>query len=218
MISLLLSRGVKRIIAADVSAEAVRLLEHQYSGAPLELRVVTPDDRNILTEPCDVLAPNALGGVLDPESISRLATKIVCGAANNQLLDPERDARLLHERSIIYVPDFLANRMGIVNCANEQYGSIDDDPAISRHYDRNWEGSVYRVTRAVLRRAEAEGITSNQAANAMADELAEQPHPIFPDRSEAIVRGLMRQGWALAAPSQQPPALAVAASPARAVG
>lgn len=218
MISLLLERGIKRIVAADVSADAVRLLEHEYSGAPLELRLVKPDDRDILAEPCDVLAPNALGGVLDPASIPRLATKIVCGAANNQLLDPERDARLLRERSIIYVPDFVANRMGIVNCANEQYGSIDDDPAITRHYDRNWEGSIYRVTRDVLCRAEAEGITSDEAANALADELAEQPHPIFPDRSEAIVRGLMRQGWARATPSQQPPALAVAASPARAVG
>lgn len=218
MIPLLLERGVQRIVAADVSAEAVRLLEHQYAGTPLELRAVAPSDREVLAEPCDVLAPNALGGVLDPDTIPRLRTKIVCGAANNQLLDPERDARLLEQRSITYVPDFLANRMGIVNCANEQYGSIDDDPAITRHYDRNWEGSVYQVTKAVLRRAEAEGITTNLAANALADELAEQPHPIFPDRTEAIVRGLMREGWARAKLEPEAPALTVTATPARAVG
>jgi glutamate dehydrogenase/leucine dehydrogenase len=90
-----------------------------------------------------VLAPNALGGVLNPGSIARLSTRIVCGAANNQLLDQQRDAVLLAGRGITYVPDFVANRMGIVNCANEQYGSIQGDPAISRHYDPAWDGSVY---------------------------------------------------------------------------
>jgi hypothetical protein len=86
--------------------------------------------------------------------------------------------------------------MGIVNCANEQYGSFDGDPAIVRHFDRDWQGSVYRVTRAVLERAASSRITSAGAANALADELAEQPHPIFPDRTAAIIRGLMKQGWA----------------------
>lgn len=47
---------------------------------------------------------------------------IVCGAANNQLADPENGDRGLCERGITYVPDFVANRMGIVNCANEQVG------------------------------------------------------------------------------------------------
>jgi glutamate dehydrogenase/leucine dehydrogenase len=157
---------------------------------------VAPGDREILAEPCDILAPNALGGILNPESIMRLRTKIVCGAANNQLLDQDRDAALLRERSIVYVPDFVANRMGIVNCANEQYGSIENDPVINRHYDRDWEGSVYRVTQAVLQRAEASGMTSAQAANALADELGQEPHPIFPERTAAIVRALLAQGWA----------------------
>lgn len=196
MLPLLLDRGVAKVIAADVSAEAARVLTHQYAGAPVQIRTVTPGDREIFAEPCDIFAPNALGGILDPDNISLLRTKIVCGAANNQLLDQQRDAQLLARRSITYVPDFVANRMGIVNCANEQYGSIENDPAINRHYDKGWQGSVYRVTQEVLRRAAAAGITSTQAANALADELSEQPHPIFPDRAGAIVSALMAQGWA----------------------
>lgn len=209
MIPLLLERGVAKVVAADVSAEVARVVAQQYAGAPLEVRLVAPGDREILAEPCDILAPNALGGVLDPESIGRLRARVVCGAANNQLLDPDRDAALLAARGIVYVPDFVANRMGIVNCANEQYGSIENDPAIARHYDRGWEGSVYRVTQAVLRRAEASGTTSTQAANALADELAEQPHPIFPDRAAAIVKSLVTQGWARARPAPRPVARAV---------
>jgi glutamate dehydrogenase (NAD(P)+) len=196
MLPLLLERGVARIVAAEVSAEAVRVLTHQYPEDRVQVRHVLPGDLTILAEPCDILAPNALGGILEPQSIARLRTKLVCGAANNQLLDGDRDAALLAARSIAYVPDFVANRMGIVNCANEQYGRIDGDPAIDRHYDRAWEGSVYRVTQAVLRRAQASAITSTGAANALADELAEQPHPIFPERTAAILRSLVAQGWA----------------------
>lgn len=196
MLPLLLERGAAKIIAAEVSEEAVRTLAQRYPADRVVLRVVAPSDREILAEPCDILAPNALGGVLNPESIARLRTKIVCGAANNQLLDAERDAALLAQRGVTYVPDFVANRMGIVNCANEQYGSIHDDPAIARHFDPSWAGSVVRVTQSVLQRAATSATTSSAAANALADELAEQPHPIFPDRGAAIIRGLLEEGWA----------------------
>lgn len=196
MLGLLLERGVARVVAAEVSEELVRSLTHRYPTDRVQLRCVAPSDREILAEKCDILAPNALGGILNPDSIPRLRAKIVCGAANNQLLDQERDAELLEKRGIVYVPDFVANRMGIVNCANEQYGWLENDPAITRHFDQGWQGSVYRVTRAVLERAAASRITSAGAANALADELAEQPHPIFPDRTAAIIRGLMAQGWA----------------------
>jgi glutamate dehydrogenase/leucine dehydrogenase len=216
MVALLLERGVSRIVAAEVSEEVARLVRHQHPSERLELRVVASKDREILSEPCDILAPNALGGVLSPETIPRLSAKIVCGAANNQLLDQQRDSELLAGRqvagrSVVYVPDFLANRMGIVNCANEQYGWFEDDPAITRHFDRNWEGSVYRVTRTVLERAAATGITSTAAANALADELAERPHPIFPDRTQAIITALSREGWASAKAdeSRAPRSLAV---------
>lgn len=196
MLELLLERGVARVKAVDVSEEVVRSLRLRLPDERVSLRAVAPSDRAILAEPCDILAPNALGGILEPDSIACLQAKIVCGAANNQLLDADRDAALLERRGITYVPDFLANRMGIVNCANEQYGSFEGDPAIVRHFDRDWSGSVYRVTRAVLERAASSRTTSAAAANALADELAEQPHPIFPDRAAAIVRGLMKQGWA----------------------
>jgi glutamate dehydrogenase/leucine dehydrogenase len=196
MLSLLLERGVARVVAAEVSEEAVRTLSLRYPTERVSIRAVSPGDREILAEPCDILAPNALGGILNPDSIARLRCKIVCGAANNQLLDQERDAELLAKRGIAYVPDFVANRMGIVNCANEQYGNITNDPAIMRHFDRDYPGSVYRVTQAVLARAATSRLTSAAAANALADELAEQPHPIFPDRTSHIIRGLMEQGWA----------------------
>jgi glutamate dehydrogenase/leucine dehydrogenase len=136
-----------------------------------------------------------LGGVLGPHTIGLLQTPLVCGAANNQLLDDSRDDLALKQRGITFVPDFVANRMGIVNCANEQYGWFQGDPAIARHFGQDWSSSVYNVTRDVLQRATKENSTPSRAANALADELMEQRHPIWGHRGKEIVQALLHEGW-----------------------
>jgi leucine dehydrogenase len=66
----------------------------------------------------DVLAPCALGGILDDETVPALRCPVVAGAANNQLAD-DRIADLLHGRGILWAPDFVANAGGIVNISIE---------------------------------------------------------------------------------------------------
>lgn len=197
MIEGLLDRCAARIVVSEISDERCATLEECFAGQPVEVLRCEPEDAAILAEPCDVLVPNALGGVLDSKTIPDIRARLVCGAANNPLLDDERDAALLDERGISYVPDFVANRMGIVNCANEQYGSLYDDPAILRHFDGpgGWEGSVYNVTQQVLQRARSTGTTSVAAANRLADELAAQSHPIWGDRASQIVESLVKAHW-----------------------
>ena len=196
MMEELLARDVGAIIATDIDADRLAEVKARLNDDRVTLRCVDPSDVSIFAEPCDVLAPNALGGCLHPETIAALQTPLVCGAANNQLLDADRDSRLLAERGITYVPDFLANRMGIVQCADEYAGTIPDDPAILRHLGREWDNAVYVVTRRVLARAREEGITSSDAANRLADELARQPNPIWPDRGRHIAAALHRTATA----------------------
>ncbi|MFO0632383.1 MAG: hypothetical protein U0168_05995 [Nannocystaceae bacterium] len=190
MIETLLQRGVGRVVATDIDAARLDALRQRWAARPVELRLAAPGDRSIFAEPCDVFAPNALGGVLEPETIAMLRTPIVCGAANNQLLDDRRDDGLLAQRGIAYVPDFVANRMGIVNCANEQYGRVEPDPAIERHFGRDWDNAVYVITRRVLERAAKDGVTTSTAANALADEACRVPHPIWGHRGRAIIESL----------------------------
>ena len=40
---------------------------------------------------------------------------------------------VIQKYGILYVPDFLNNRMGIVNCADEHTGTLEDDPKLSLH-------------------------------------------------------------------------------------
>jgi leucine dehydrogenase len=196
MIGELLQRNVGSVVASELSAQRRAELGELFRGAPVEFVAAEPGDNRILAEPCDILAPNALGGVLNPDTIPAIQAPIVCGAANNQLLDDVRDGQALRARGITYVPDFLCNRMGIVYCANEQYGKLPADPAIERHYGRDWDNAVYVVTRRTLELAEREGITPAAAANRLADARAAEPHPIWGHRGRQIIAGLVADRWA----------------------
>jgi glutamate dehydrogenase/leucine dehydrogenase len=196
MIDDLLGKGVGRVIATDIDAARCEELRAIYEGRPVEIRGVVRGDDSILGEPCDVLAPSALGGVLNPDTIPRINAPIVCGAANNQLLDDQRDDAALAERGIVYVPDFVANRMGIVNCANEAYGFVPHDPAFDRHFDRAWDASIFATTKKVLETARDGGVTTSDAANILADEACTVPHPIWGHRGWQIIEGLLADGWA----------------------
>ncbi len=64
----------------------------------------------------DIFAPCALGAVLNIETIKRLKVSIVAGSANNQLAHHQHGVAL-HERGILYAPDFLINAGGLIHVA-----------------------------------------------------------------------------------------------------
>jgi leucine dehydrogenase len=65
----------------------------------------------VMSTPCDVYAPCAVGATLNPSTIPQLQCRIVAGSANNQL-DSAADAELLMKRGIVYVPDYIINAGG----------------------------------------------------------------------------------------------------------
>ncbi len=195
MIKELLNRRVAKIIGSDVNPLALDKAKTQYVGAPLELRLVAPGDNSILKEAGDVLAPNALGATLNSATIPLIQAKVVCGAANNQLEDPKRDAKLF-PKGVLYIPDFLANRMGIVNCANEQYGVIENDPVIMAHLQQQTPTGIYQRCLEILHRAEESGRTPAEEAELLADQLSLERHPIWGNRGQFIIDSLVQSGWA----------------------
>ena len=190
----LVARGAT-VVATDTRAAQCEAVKARFPDGRVTARHVPDGDTSVFEEECDIVSPNALGGVLNPDTIPKLKCRIVCGAANNQLLDEARDADAIEDRGITFIPDFVASRMGIVSCANEQYGSLPDDPAITRHFGRTWENAVYVVTREVLAAADRDRITSTAAATKLADTLSLAPHPIFPHRAAALVEALVKERW-----------------------
>lgn len=195
MIGELLARDVARIVGVDIDPTAQRSVADRFSDPRVETRVVPPEDSTIFAETCDVLAPNAVGATINPQTIPLIRAKIVCGAANNQLESSPRDAQSLQKRNVLYVPDFLANRMGIVNCANEQYGVMEEDPAIMTHLDRESATGVFQRCIEVCERAAASGRTTAEEAERFAEELSQEPHPVWGDRGQQIIERLIADGW-----------------------
>lgn len=129
MVQTLWERGVAAVIATDINPDAIARAEAQFArrrgreGQIFQAKLVQPGDNSVLFTPnVDIVSPCALGGILNEQTIPQIQAKIVCGAANNQQLDDQVDDKRLTQRGITYVPDFLANRMGITNCANEETG------------------------------------------------------------------------------------------------
>jgi leucine dehydrogenase len=107
------ARAGARLLLADVDESKRRL------AAELGAGWTTPE--RALTAEVDVLAPCALGGFLDDQSVPRLRTPIIAGAANNQLAD-DRIADVLAAHQILWAPDFVVNAGGLINIAEELDG------------------------------------------------------------------------------------------------
>jgi leucine dehydrogenase len=144
---------------------------------------ITPPE-TIFDLPVDVFAPCAIGAQVNKQTIPRLKVKLICGAANNILKEPD-DAELLRLREIIFVPDYLCNRMGIVNCADEWYGYLEDDVRITAE-------RVFPDTLRVLKHARTLGIPTTRAADDLADAAASVLHPLIGHRGRRIIDHLIR--------------------------
>jgi glutamate dehydrogenase/leucine dehydrogenase len=196
LVGLLHARGVGKIVGSDIDPTREEVLRKRFPGLDLTVRVVDRGDNAILGEEAEIVSPCATGAILGPETIPRIRAPIVCGAANNQLEDPERDDALLREAGVLYMPDFLVNRMGIVNCADEGSGYIDGDPAFERHLGENWDNSIYRLSLRVLGEAQRTGRTPAQVALELAERRSLEKHPIQGHRGVQIIRSLVASGWA----------------------
>ncbi len=151
-----LANAGARLTIADVNQDAVASVA-KATGA----KVAKPED--IYDVPADIFSPNALGAVVNPQTLPRLKAKVIAGGANNQLSTPDMGDRL-REAGILYAPDYVINGGGIINVAAE----------ISGQYDPAWVGAkldrLVETLGEVLDQAQREG----RATNRVADEIAKQ--------------------------------------------
>lgn len=149
-----LARAGAKLTITDVNAETLAEVA-RATGA----KVVAPNE--IYGVAADIFSPNALGAIVNPETLPRLKAKVIAGGANNQLATPEMGDRL-REKGIVYAPDYVINGGGIINVAAE----------ISGAYDPAWvEAKLHRLIQTladVLDQAQREG----RATNRVADEIA----------------------------------------------
>jgi len=102
----LLEHGCE-VVVADSNVESVIELTREFP----QVKSVAADE--IYYQDVDVFSPNAIGGLLTEAVANKMTAKIVAGGANNPL-DGEHTAKILHQRDILYAPDFVVNAGGII--------------------------------------------------------------------------------------------------------
>ncbi|HSC04184.1 MAG TPA: Glu/Leu/Phe/Val dehydrogenase family protein, partial [Solirubrobacteraceae bacterium] len=142
------ARAGAEVVLSDIDPSKRALAE--------DLGAAWASPKRALEAEVDVVAPCALGGVLDHDTVPRLRCRIVAGAANNQLAG-ESVADLLVARGILWAPDFVANAGGVINITEELH--VYDARAAHRKVRR-----IGQILLDIFDRADAAGITPLAAA------------------------------------------------------
>ena len=151
-----------RSLAAAGASLVVADLAPAKQALADELGATWLDPDAALRAEVDLVAPCALGGVLDHDSVAELRCRAVVGAANNQLASDDVASELA-ARGILWAPDFVVNAGGIINIAVElEPDGYDPDRARLRVL------GIGDTLRTVYAAAEADDVTPLDAAQALA--------------------------------------------------
>lgn len=155
LIDYLFWAGAKLVIS-DINETHAKELGKKYGAT-----VVTPE--KIFDVECDVFCPCARGGILNEEILPRLKTKIVAGAANNQLIYQKIGSELKN-RNILYAPDFVINAGGLIN-VTEEVSEKGYNPANAQDKTHN----IYDCLASIYEIADKNNTSTNAAAVSLAE-------------------------------------------------
>lgn len=144
-----------KLIVTDINKESVARAVESFGAT-----AVNPDE--IYGVECDIYAPCALGAVINDQTINQIRAKVIAGAANNQLKETVHGDQI-HEKGIIYAPDYVINAGGVINVADELLG-------YNRERALKKVETVYDTIERVFEIAKRDQIPTYKAADRMAEE------------------------------------------------
>ncbi len=145
-----------RLLVSDLDKSRVKQVVAQYGAT-----AVDPDQ--IIFRECDIFAPCGTGGVINEETVSHLKCSIVAGAANNIVKDSKYAAEL-HERGILYAPDYIINAGGLIFVEMRRQGE-QDDQKIKALVD-----GIERRLQEIFRRSRQQNLQPAEVADIFAEE------------------------------------------------
>ncbi len=153
-VKLLKERGAK-IFVTDINKTLVAQAVEEYG-----VEAVSPDE--IYDVPADVYSPCALGGTINESTLPRLKAKIICGAANNQLVNNAIGDEV-QKRGIVYAPDYAVNAGGVMNVSLEIDG-------YNRERAMRMMRTIYHNLARIYEISDRDGIPTYLAADRLAEE------------------------------------------------
>lgn len=145
-----------QIFISDIHEETLTRVASTYNA-----KVVGLDE--IYSIDMDIYAPCALGATVNDDTLSQLKCSIIAGAANNQLKDEKIHGNAVMSKGMIYVPDYMINAGGVINCYAEVKG-------LSAEWAMDKAAQIYDTTLSILGRSSNENIPTYSIANTMAEE------------------------------------------------
>jgi leucine dehydrogenase len=149
----MLHREGAGLFVTDLREEVVERARREF-GAKLE----EPDE--ILSIPCDIFAPCALGAVVNDISLPGFRCSIIAGSANNILHEP-RHGEALAESGILYAPDYVINAGGLINVADELEGY--NEARATKRVSR-----IYDSMKSIIAISKRDGVPTHVAADTLA--------------------------------------------------
>lgn len=163
----LLNEGTHLLIA-DMNNEILTAYKSKY---PKQITIIDPHE--ILKIETDIVSPCAMGGIINQDSIKTLKTKIIAGAANNQLNTKDDDKRLF-DRDILYAPDYAINSGGITSVGYEYFSRSGKNPypyPLTREHMLSHVQKIEDTMLTIFEKSRNEDIPCGQAANQLAEQL-----------------------------------------------
>lgn len=144
-----------KLIVADINAQRVQQVVEAFGAEAIP-------SSDIHKVPCDVFSPCALGAILNETTIPELQTKIVAGAANNQLAHRSH-GQILHDRGVLYAPDYVINAGGVIFACGKYFHQS------SSETEKTLDRIGTSLTNIFIRSQQ-----ENQPTSQIADKIAEE--------------------------------------------
>ena len=109
---------------------------------------------------CDILAPCALGAVVNDDTLPNFRCSVIAGSANN-ILAESHHGEALAERGILYAPDYVINAGGLINVADELEGY--NERRATKRVTR-----IYDSVKKIIAIAKRDDVPTHAAADTMA--------------------------------------------------
>jgi leucine dehydrogenase len=145
------------VIGCDIDQAAIN------KAIKLGIEIVRPEA--IYDVPCDIFAPCALGATINAETLPRITAKVIAGAANNQLANPEIGTELM-KREVLYAPDYAINAGGVINIYHE--AMVEGGYRKTQAFDH--AAKIGATIDMILTRAKAENLPTHLIADKIAEE------------------------------------------------
>lgn len=152
----LLHKEGARLLVSDIDPLKVDQVKRAFGA-----EAVNPE--HFFHVHCHILAPCGLGAVINDATLTQLDCDIIAGSANNQLAET-RHGQILHERGILYAPDYVINAGGLIKVS---LGHLQRSESAIR--TKTW--GIGETLLHMFERAAADNRPPSQVADQMAEDI-----------------------------------------------